>query len=65
MPKDFDTTSKHAADCSKISASSAEWLAEAYSADVCQDLQEKLQRDPQFLSNVITDDEAQVHGYDP
>jgi hypothetical protein len=32
--------------------------------NTCQDLQESLERDPEFLSQVITGDEMWVYGYD-
>jgi hypothetical protein len=34
-------------------------------ANTCQDLQEKLERDPEFLSKIITGDETWVYSYNP
>ncbi|PNF17937.1 hypothetical protein B7P43_G14737 [Cryptotermes secundus] len=33
--------------------------------EVCRELQQQLQEDPNFLSKVVTGDESWVHGYDP
>ncbi|PNF17714.1 hypothetical protein B7P43_G07366 [Cryptotermes secundus] len=33
--------------------------------EVCRELQQQLQEDPNFLSKVVTGDESWVYGYDP
>jgi hypothetical protein len=33
--------------------------------EVCWELQQQLQEDPNFLSKVVTGDESWVYGYDP
>ena len=33
--------------------------------EVCRELQQQLQEDPNFLSKVVTGDESWIYGYDP